>query len=314
MLYNAEVRSRSAATPRMGHQDISVSSSVSPRIVLPGRNSKRGKRDGQTCTLCLGVCLAVCICCFLYIHFFISPIDKAKIHNIQKISLDVAGHVGKHFERKGETILQANVKRLNPKTVVRGKPSQAYSNLRPLHASNTFQDPNPHVKTDEEIEMEAMKETIAEWKERDGVSSEGRFKVFKKYNGRHHKPTPVTAQRKKYRRSVGINLGSDISDKSISKFIKSLDDDSTVQCKDFSGRTIPLEKDMFNDDYCDCQDGSDEPGTSACAGISFRRNTKFFCSKSRTYIYSSRVNDGFCDCCDGEDEYKGVTKCEDRCK
>ena len=132
---------------------------------------------------------------------------------------------------------------MNPKTVVRGKPSQAYSNLRPLHASNTFQDPNPHVKTDEEIEMEAMKETIAEWKERgDGVSSEGRFKVFKKYNGRHHKPTPVTAQRKKYRRSVGINLGSDISDKSISKFIKSLDDDSTVQCKDFSGRTIPLRK------------------------------------------------------------------------
>ena len=272
MLYNAEVRSRSA-TPRMGHQDVSVSSPVSSRIVLPGRNSRRGKRGGQTCTLCLGYVLPYAYaasCTFI----FISPIDKAKIHNIQKISLDVAGHVGKHFERKGETILQANVKRLNPKTVVRGKPSQAYSNLRPLHASNTFQDPNPHVKTDEEIEMEAMKETIAEWKERDGVSSEGRFKVFKKYNGRHHKPTPVTAQRKKYRRSVGINLGSDISDKSISKFIKSLDDDSTVQCKDFSGRTIPLEKDMFNDDYCDCQDGSDG-GTSACANISVRKNTKF---------------------------------------
>ena len=63
---------------------------------------------------CLGVCLAVCICCFLYIHFFISPIEQQN-HNIQKISLDVAGHVGKHFERKGETILQANVKRLNPK-------------------------------------------------------------------------------------------------------------------------------------------------------------------------------------------------------
>ena len=34
--------------------------------------------------------------------------------------------------------------------------------------------------------------------------------------------------------------------------------------------------------------GATSQGTSACAGISVRRNTKFFCSKSRTYIYSSR--------------------------
>lgn len=40
------------------------------------------------------------------------------------------------------------------------------------------------------------------------------------------------------------------------------------KCKDGSQR-IPLSK--VNDDYCDCLDGSDEPGTSACS------NGKFFC-------------------------------------
>lgn len=68
---------------------------------------------------------------------------------------------------------------------------------------------------------------------------------------------------------------------------------------------------MVNDDYCDCEDGSDEPSTSACP------DTFFFCSSpisSPTTIPSSRVNDGVCDCCDGSDEYKGVHLLDRPCR
>ncbi|KAG2501356.1 hypothetical protein HYH03_001146 [Edaphochlamys debaryana] len=72
------------------------------------------------------------------------------------------------------------------------------------------------------------------------------------------------------------------------------------------GKKIPFER--VNDDYCDCADGSDEPGTSAC------HNGVFYCRNlghEPRLLASPFVDDGICDCCDGADEAKG--KCGNRC-
>jgi protein kinase C substrate 80K-H len=100
--------------------------------------------------------------------------------------------------------------------------------------------------------------------------------------------------------------------------------------------SIPIAN--VNDDYCDCPDGSDEPGTSACSYISPLSSPQpsqgkggklnetlalpgFYCKNKGhlpSYIPFTNVNDGTCDyelCCDGSDEYEGVggVKCEDQC-
>jgi protein kinase C substrate 80K-H len=119
----------------------------------------------------------------------------------------------------------------------------------------------------------------------------------------------------------------------VAKFYESA---STFKC--VSNPTIEIPFARVNDDYCDCPDGSDEPGTAACAHLSpLSPHTLvdtpvngpsasaalpgFFCQNKGhlpSYVPFANVNDGVCDydlCCDGSEEWENIggVKCKDRC-
>ncbi|SPO07475.1 related to alpha glucosidase II beta subunit [Cephalotrichum gorgonifer] len=120
----------------------------------------------------------------------------------------------------------------------------------------------------------------------------------------------------------------------IAKYYESKD---TFTC--ISNPSIKIDAAKVNDDSCDCPDGSDEPGTSACANLSplsppqplpgspsGTTNTSnalpgFWCANKGhigAYVPFTLVNDGVCDydlCCDGSEEYSGAggVKCPNKC-
>uniref|UniRef100_A0A0E0N2I2 Glucosidase II beta subunit N-terminal domain-containing protein n=2 Tax=Oryza TaxID=4527 RepID=A0A0E0N2I2_ORYRU len=83
---------------------------------------------------------------------------------------------------------------------------------------------------------------------------------------------------------------------------------AVIACRDGSG-SFP--KRRLNDGYCDCSDGTDEPGTSACP------DGRFYCRNAGDtprLLFSSVVNDKICDCCDGSDEYESGIRCPNTCR
>eukprot|EP00667_Euglena_gracilis_P007590 EG_transcript_7667 len=69
---------------------------------------------------------------------------------------------------------------------------------------------------------------------------------------------------------------------------------------------------QVNDNFCDCSDGTDEPGTAACGS-----GAGFWCPNvgfRPQVVPSSFVGDGICDCCDGSDEaLVPHSQCKDTC-
>eukprot|EP00039_Didymoeca_costata_P010045 m.134225 g.134225 ORF g.134225 m.134225 type:complete len:348 (-) comp14690_c0_seq4:1829-2872(-) len=80
-------------------------------------------------------------------------------------------------------------------------------------------------------------------------------------------------------------------------------------CTGHDNQQVSVTFEMVNDDYCDCMDGEDEPGTSACGHLG-----RFFCIPEQKSLIGHTVNDMVCDCCDGSDEWENPANCPNSCE
>lgn len=104
-----------------------------------------------------------------------------------------------------------------------------------------------------------------------------------------------------------------ISDAMKAKFDENISSNSGkfLSCDDGTKQITP---DILNDGFCDCKDGSDEPGTASCTGHVSKSQTFDCINKGYRLmqIPASRVDDSVCDCCDGSDEGH-LVQCPDTC-
>ncbi|POM73854.1 Vacuolar protein sorting-associated protein 8, partial [Phytophthora palmivora] len=101
----------------------------------------------------------------------------------------------------------------------------------------------------------------------------------------------------------------------LSKQPNSGEKEDMMEIKAMCVDSLPIER--VDDDYCDCEDGSDEPSTSACSYVLLSSEKppfgrEFNCKADDKLVPLAFVSDDVCDCCDGSDEKKGV--CSDTCE
>ena len=106
------------------------------------------------------------------------------------------------------------------------------------------------------------------------------------------------------------NIPIGVSENDLQKYVDAIDEENQIFRCFSDNKQIPLK--YLNDNFLDCSDGSDEPGTSAITNGTFYCRNKGYVPKT---IPKWSVSDGSCDCCDGSDElFNKRVNCPNTCE